>query len=401
LSETRREAGDARPFALEFPLINPDRLPWAVAIALSAFAISGAFKYAFTWSPVPVALFLGAAGSLIACWLVRGGGLRNLLLAVGVILFALLAVDVVLRMLAPPARAELVEDPAFQRTNRGAAKPTIDSYRAYSRRSDNGATVFDVTYTIDRDGWRQTANTVTGGDTYLFFGDSLTFGFGIEDWQTLPVRFADATGRRFNVLNLAYSGYGAHQMLREIETMPFAGLITGSTRRAFFLTILDHTARVAALRPWGRRGPRYVLDEHGEPQFRGQQLDYRLSRILTRLDDNGGLPRLVFHTLVAIIYPESYRIELTSALVAKSAELLRARLGVELIVLIWDDEDIATYEASLRRRGLRTYRLSEAIGDLDDPAMRIMKGIEDHPSPAADAKIAAWLADMERRGWKE
>jgi hypothetical protein len=70
----------------------------------------------------------------------------------------------------------------------------------------------------------------------------MTFGQGVPDAETLPQAFADATGYRLNVLNLAFlcgrhrislnvlnlafPGYGPQQFLRALETDMFRDLLT-------------------------------------------------------------------------------------------------------------------------------------------------------------------------------
>jgi hypothetical protein len=71
------------------------------------------------------------------------------------------------------------------------------------------------------------------GLTAAFFGDSMTFGQGVPDAYTLPQAFADATGHRWRVLNLAFPGYGPQQFLRSLETDIFRDLLTSRTYSCF------------------------------------------------------------------------------------------------------------------------------------------------------------------------
>jgi hypothetical protein len=61
----------------------------------------------------------------------------------------------------------------------------------------------------------------------------MTFGQGVPDADTLPQAFADATGHRWRVLNLAFPGYGPQQFLRSLETDIFRDLLTSRTYSCF------------------------------------------------------------------------------------------------------------------------------------------------------------------------
>ena len=52
----------------------------------------------------------------------------------------------------------------------------------------------------------------------FFFGDSFTYGEGVNDDETLPYLFEKLSGGRYRAYNLAFHGYGPQQMLRVIET---------------------------------------------------------------------------------------------------------------------------------------------------------------------------------------
>lgn len=51
----------------------------------------------------------------------------------------------------------------------------------------------------------------------LFFDDSLTFGEGVNDNQTMPYRVGMRSAGALRVYNFAFHGYGPHQMLAQIE----------------------------------------------------------------------------------------------------------------------------------------------------------------------------------------
>jgi hypothetical protein len=52
-----------------------------------------------------------------------------------------------------------------------------------------------------------------------FFGDSMTFGGGLNDDETLSQSFADLTDRKCRVLNPAVNAFGPQQFRRALEVM--------------------------------------------------------------------------------------------------------------------------------------------------------------------------------------
>jgi len=131
----------------------------------------------------------------------------------------------------------------------------------------DGRPVFDTTYTIDEHGLRRTESN-PDGPTVAFFFDSMTFGEGVEDSQTLPQQFSDLTGRRYRVLNFGVPGYGPQAMLRTLETGYHDDLLG---RPALFViqTAAWHAERAACRPTFVWRTPRYALVD-GKAVFQGR-----------------------------------------------------------------------------------------------------------------------------------
>jgi len=110
----------------------------------------------------------------------------------------------------------------------------------------SGRVIFDVDYTIDENLTRKVVSA-TEGPAAAFFGDSMTFGVGLPDNQTLPQLFADETGHRVRVLNLAISGFGPQQFLRALETGLHDKLLTPALS-IVYLTAPWHAERSACRR---------------------------------------------------------------------------------------------------------------------------------------------------------
>ncbi|MGA7385264.1 MAG: SGNH/GDSL hydrolase family protein, partial [Methylocella sp.] len=141
--------------------------------------------------------------------------------------------------------------------------------RFHAERTDlkSGAPMFSVDYTIDSNLLRET-HSVETGPTIVFFGDSYTFGEGLNDAEALPQVFADLLGRKQRVLNLAFYGYGPQQFLAELRTGRFDGVIGAQPRLFIFMTAPWHAARTACKLSWAARLPRYVV-ENGQLALKG------------------------------------------------------------------------------------------------------------------------------------
>jgi hypothetical protein len=144
-------------------------------------------------------------------------------------------------------------------------------FHAERRDPETGAVIYLADYTIDANLFRQTISSEKG-PAIVFFGDSFTFGVGVNDSETLPQLFADLLDRKQRVLNFGVSGYGPQQFLRELETGLFDPLIGEQPRLFVFMTFAGHVERTACKLFWGRRAPRYAL-ENGQVALKGACYD--------------------------------------------------------------------------------------------------------------------------------
>ena len=77
---------------------------------------------------------------------------------------------------------------------------------------------YEFTMNVGDDGLRRRL-IETEGPTAIFIGDSVTFGWGVEDDQTYPHYFASLAGERFNVVNAAVAGYGPVEYYLQAKKM--------------------------------------------------------------------------------------------------------------------------------------------------------------------------------------
>jgi hypothetical protein len=375
--------------------IIPERrwLFWAIA-----FGAIAAARIASTSPKTAVAIWALALGvtAFALCWAAEREFLKNLGLAAGTVLITILGLDLYLHTLDPPATATLEIDEPYKWRGYGVRRPAVESFRAISRDAYTGEVIYDVAYSLDQNGHRLTPGGGPGAETYLFFGDSNTYGNGRQDDETIPWQFSKALDGRFTVLNLAFSGNGPQQMLRQLETQAFDDAVTGKVRGAYFLTIGDHPARAAGLRSWSAKAPRYEIDDSGRPRYRGTFEGMPWHPKSDEVVAAGGLLRYVGFGIQRFLMPMPARIELQTEIFAESARLLKENYGVDLLILIRDRDHMDGIEASLHRRGLATIRMSTILGDLTRPELYVRYGVDNHPSAMAARRIAEWLAARER-----
>ncbi len=379
-------------------LLFPERSRRAAILVGTTLAVAAGVSYLFP-SPWLFTVWVAALAfvAFVLCWVIRAELLRNLALAAGVILLMATGLDLYLGR-SPPVMVKHYQD-GFRERGFGVLRDRPETFRVYATPpGDTGTKFYDVAYTFDEHGNRLTTGGGKDADTYLFFGDSFTFGEGVENDETFPQQFSNAMGGGYTVLNLAYSGFGPQHMLRQLETRSFAGQVTGKVRRAFFLTIPDHLNRVVGTSWYRRNFPRYTRDADGRAEYRGTFWDNPLIPILSYVTEMGGLPSKIALGIQARIDSVPERIALTGQIFAQAAEILKKEYGVELVILVWDRWPTEDLDKALAAHHFEAIRLSQLFGDYTMDGIEIKPGIDGHPTGKAHGMIARFLADRERAG---
>jgi hypothetical protein len=264
----------------------------------------------------------------------------------------------------------------------------------------DGSLIYSVDYTIDDLLVRHTQSG-SAGPTAVFFGDSMTFGQGLSDTDTLPQVYADLTERKTRTLNLGFPGYGPQQMLRALETGLFDELISDA-KIFVFQTANWHIERSSCMPGFMARAPRYELRD-GEPVFVGACAE-GLHRVLQDIVGGGA----IFHSFVAPITDAvgAKDVELFIAELRRSAELVKQKFGARLIVLYLSDGDEylaksgftdVMIEERLRESGVDVLNASLSPKDFPPGTLFNIPG-DGHPTAIANHARAAllrkYLADM-------
>jgi hypothetical protein len=289
----------------------------ATAIALSAIGLVSHSRFS-------AALFFG----VVVAWSVilasqAGGRARDGLVLIAAVFFTPAVLEVVY---VAPIGAAYSERLLGVDSVLGYAP--LPSRLLRARKLDaGGRTIFDVVYTTDENGLRRTVSDPTG-PTIAFFFDSLTFGEGVQDGDTLPQQFANLTGRRFHVLNLGAPAYGPQIMLRTLES-GFRDVLFKPGPVLFVVQTAVWHAERAACRPkttWPT--PRYVV-EAGRAVYRGTCVSGIEERVLSALDNS----RLYTRLIQPLLVDRRSDIELYLAILRDAVALAEKKYGARLVIL--------------------------------------------------------------------
>ena len=123
----------------------------------------------------------------------------------------------------------------------------------------------DKYYTIGNNKFRITPeiNDLKKNKTINFFGGSFTFGYGLNDNETMPYLLQ----KYFNdwkINNYGINGYGVHQMLAQIQRNP--EIIADIN---ILITVEGHIPRATCKRHFSFGTPKYILDKNKQLQRSG------------------------------------------------------------------------------------------------------------------------------------
>ena len=250
----------------------------------------------------------------------------------------------------------------------------------------DGRLIADVTYTIDANGLREIPAPSEGrARKVVFFGCSFMFGHGVEDDQTLPYYFIQDSGGTFEGFNFAGEGWGPHQMLREIEN-GFVRRVTGTPDLAVYEVIPDHLRRVAGRAPW-EDGPKYELCPGDEACYSGPYHSSYYNFLRRRFNESWAVK--YFDARFAKLSRPS-DIPLFLAVLKRTRTLLE-KSGTRLIIVLWDQNDLArTMMKALRANRFDVIALSSVVSEEARKGHPLTQ-LDQHPSPETNQAIAMYL----------
>ncbi|MFN9374907.1 MAG: hypothetical protein ACK6D3_23725 [Planctomycetaceae bacterium] len=254
-----------------------------------------------------------------------------------------------------------------------------------------GKTIFDIVYNVDAHGLRiiPTPDSKADPETVAFFGCSFTFGEGVGDQEALPAQVA-ACAPELHIVNFAYSGYGPHQMLANLESGRVRQICPRAPKVVVFQVIPDQVRRVKGWISYNRHAPRFVLDD-GTVRRAGN------------LDDRWWTPQAwpflwrsrIFSKLLAPRLVGQADLDLAVALIRQSAdEVARQFPGCEFHVLFWNhfDQHLAVpLRRELHAAGIRLHDVETIIPDLEKHGKKYFIPRDGHPNAETHRLLAEYV----------
>jgi hypothetical protein len=282
---------------------------------------------------------------------------------------------------------------------------------ARHRLTFEGELLYDVHYTIGSNGLRISSpptadhHVPLAADCMLFFGDSFTFGQGLEDHETLPFVVGEKLENRSRTYNFGVKGYGAHQMLSALQH----GLVEDAVRcdqgrvtHVFYQGITDHIGRSAGP-VWGwHYGPRYRLTSDGGVRLDGSFEDdagQEEEQSLTQLTINQFTKSRIYKAIINGKYVSKFsqeELDLYLGIVDASRRLVRSTYPcTEFHVLLWDEDKIDNrgIRDGLRERGIDVRLMSDILPDYELDSLNeryVLHEEDEHPNALAVELIAEY-----------
>lgn len=298
------------------------RLAWRVGVPLACIvALIVLFRpNEYAYAPVKIAVAFAILGVAIATQ--TRGVLQNLLVTAVTLCVGFAAVEGYYET-HEPDNVDL-STPGMWRADDdfGAAAVSAGPHQVYE--TIDGKTIYRVTYTLD-DRLLRATKSAADAPRVRFFGDSYTFGVGLDDAETLPQAFADLTGA--NVENYGFPGYSPAQTLYAMQKGMFDKDIAKAN--LFVLqTATFHVDRTACLPSWTAGAPRYVLKD-GKLELAGHCTAHPWQSLSS------------YQHLLAPIMERPSRADADTylAVVKAIADLARTKYKVPLVILNMERDD--------------------------------------------------------------
>jgi hypothetical protein len=275
-----------------------------------------------------------------------------------------------------------------------------------------GELLYDATYTIGPNGLR-ISSPAAGNDPspgcIFFFGDSFTFGQGLEDHQTLPFQVHEKTMQRYRSYNFGVNGYGAHQMLSALQHGLVHDVVQcerSQVSHIFYQGITDHIGRSAGRLWFWSRGPKYVLTQDGGVRLDGRfedDDDYDEDRSFIQILGTQIFKSVIYQAIVQGRYVRQYSRDTIDLYVGIIDEARRvARTGfpsAEFHVLWWDEDNLdnRTTREGLRDKGITVHLMSDILPNYEPDDLNQIYRIHErdpHPNALANELIAQYVVSQ-------
>ncbi len=229
----------------------------------------------------------------------------------------------------------------------------------------------------------------------IFFGDSFTFGEGVEDNETLPY-YLSQLAPEYRAYNYGFSGYGPQQMLATLQSDAITAQIPEKEGIGIYVFIDAHVERAIGSmyvhNAWGAEMPYYTVVWSGNVEKQG---NFTTGRPVT-----ANLYQWLGDTEFARYYnlniPGTLRAGhywTTARIIAEARDTYKEKFNSDqFYVVVYPDEgdyleDIGPY---FEEFGLKVLNYDEWL-KLDPDEGLAFKG-DGHPTGKANRIVAQWIA---------
>lgn len=257
--------------------------------------------------------------------------------------------------------------------------------------------LYDVNYTIDENSQRISPRYMCGsnGNSLIFFGCSVTFGYGLEDHEAFPYMVGEKLFNQYKIYNFSFGGYGTHHMLSQIEHGIVDEIVDVNPKYVIYTVIPDHLRRIVGDTPWGANDPEYVL-EHGNIVYKGLfKENDKFFHKTSALFADSNIADLLFGKI-----KETKRLELFRAIVNVSRHKINALYPQsKFIVLFWEDYAQPSLNKkmidALRKDGIEVYPITDFIFDYmkEFQQYQICFPLEQHPNSLANERVSDFIVN--------
>jgi hypothetical protein len=266
--------------------------------------------------------------------------------------------------------------------------------------------VYSVAYTIDEHGLRISPpyNKSNLVGCALFFGDSFTFGLGLNDNETLPYQVGIKSGGIYRIFNFALAGYGPHQMLSALEHNLVERIVNcDGPKFGIYQAIPEHIIRSAGLTNWDYHGPKYILGRQGEVMFAGSFDDGKMIiQEIIKILNKSKIYRQIIGNRRFIFRDRDINL-FVGIVFASKKEFEKLYPGGKFHVIFWDNmfdkdekpENVSGWLRalkSLKDKGVAVHLTSEIIPDYQkNKSKYILSPYDNHPNALTDQIIAEYV----------
>ncbi len=293
-------------------------------------------------------------------------------------------------------------DPPFFEPDPQLGVRIIPDRRSRWIRLREGKLLFDVSMSSDGNGFRKLPPGSDDGAPVLFLGDSFNFGTGVNDDETSAFYLREYSKGAVLPINMSVSGYGIHQVLRELQL----GRPQASGHRRFGRAILsivdDHVLRAAGRSFWPQFSPRYALLPDGRVAYDGvfpSNTGFEPSSLAHRLAVGSRVFALARKTFTIFSTNDE---RLFVALLREIEATLTADYGTPLVVLYfsgrtWHGDLVGARSMMLPllcEAGVAFIDVNAVLrGQIGDASQYYIAG-DGHPTPRLNQLVGRLLADL-------